>query len=65
MKGFDWPSLMRAGIRGLGLQPSAFWGLTPAELALLLGRSGGDRPLDRVGLEALARSFPDDTETTT
>ncbi|MEL6587049.1 MAG: phage tail assembly chaperone, partial [Pseudomonadota bacterium] len=34
---FDWPLLMQAGLRGLGLKPSEFWNLTPAELAFLLG----------------------------
>lgn len=33
----DWPALMRAGVQGLGLQPDAFWRLTPAELQLMLG----------------------------
>lgn len=60
MTGFDWPGLMRLGMRGLGLRPAEFWALTPAELALLLGRDGlGGRALDRQGLDALARAFPD------
>nr|WP_259945961.1 rcc01693 family protein [Jannaschia sp. W003] len=50
---------MRAGMRGLGLAPAAFWRLTPAELAFLLGVEGGRLPMDRAGLEALARRFPD------
>ena len=37
MSRFDWPSLMRAGIRGVGLRPEEVWALTPAELHLLLG----------------------------
>jgi NlpC/P60 family putative phage cell wall peptidase/uncharacterized phage protein (TIGR02216 family) len=37
----DWPVLMRAGMRGLGLKPWEFWDLTPAELQILLGHSGG------------------------
>ena len=61
--GFDWPSLMRAGVRGLGLRPREFWALTPAELALMLGREAGDGPLDRARLEALSRAFPDDKGT--
>jgi uncharacterized phage protein (TIGR02216 family) len=60
--GFDWPVLMRAGMRGLGLQPEAFWRLTPAELALLLGRDAREGPLNRDRLEALSRAFPDRTE---
>lgn len=60
---FDWPALMRAGLRGLGLTPAEFWGLTPAELALLLGQSGR-APLDRARLDELARAYPDTRETT-
>ncbi|MEM6824044.1 MAG: rcc01693 family protein [Pseudomonadota bacterium] len=59
MSAVDWLSLMRAGLRGLGLKPSEFWALTPAEFALLLGRDANDGPLDRARLEALSRAFPD------
>lgn len=64
MAGFDWPVLMRAGLRGLGLSPEAFWRLTPAELALMLGedpaREGARaRSLSRARLEELAAAFPD------
>lgn len=57
MSGFDWPALMRAGMRGLGLAPDAFWRLTPAELALLLGEGSGTRPLARARLEELERLY--------
>ncbi|WP_292292677.1 rcc01693 family protein [Marivita sp.] len=57
MSRFDWPSLMRAGMRGLGLRPAEFWALTPAELHLLLG--GGSAPLGRSGLDALMAAYPD------
>lgn len=61
MTGFDWPGLMRLGIKGLGLKPDEFWALTPAELTLLLGRDGrGAASLGRAGLEELARAFPDE-----
>ncbi|MGK7652587.1 phage tail assembly chaperone [Roseovarius sp. B08] len=40
----DWPALMRAGIRGLGLRPWEFWALTPAELELMLGKPSGVAP---------------------
>ncbi len=60
---FDWPSLMAAGMRELGLKPSEFWALTPAELAFLLGRGDGRLPMDRAGLESLAARFPDKQET--
>ena len=59
MSGFEWPTLMRAGLRGLGLKPAEFWALTPAELALLLGVDSGELPMDRAGLAALEARFPD------
>lgn len=62
MSGFDWPVLMRAGLRGLGLRPAEFWALSPAELALMLGHDKGQAPLDRAGLSALAQAFPDKIE---
>ncbi|WP_268794674.1 rcc01693 family protein [Pseudooctadecabacter jejudonensis] len=58
---FDWPALMQAGMRGLGLRPDQFWALTPAELWLLLGPETGDAPMARGTLEALAARFPDET----
>ncbi len=60
---FDWPALMRAGFIAARLKPSQFWGLTPAELMLLLGKGTLARPLDRAGLAALAAAFPDTPET--
>lgn len=59
-KGFDWPGLMRAGMRGLGLKPHEFWALTPAELWLLLGPEAGDMPMGRVRLDELTDAYPDD-----
>ncbi|MRU16981.1 phage tail assembly chaperone [Roseovarius sp. A21] len=56
---FDWPALMQAGMRGLGLRPAEFWALTPAELELMLGTRAGIAPLRRGGLEALMADFPD------
>ena len=61
MKSFDWPALMQAGMRGLGLSPQSFWALTPAELRLMLGEGSGQTPLARNGLDALMRAFPDGT----
>jgi len=55
----DWPGLMRAGMRGLGLRPHEFWALTPAELELMLGRPGGVAPLVRTRLDELMQAFPD------
>ena len=59
MSRFDWPALMQAGLRGLGLKPAEFWALTPAELRLMLGEPGGNAPLARDGLDALMRAYPD------
>ncbi|MFZ5964714.1 rcc01693 family protein [Thalassococcus sp. BH17M4-6] len=59
MAGFDWPVLMRAGMRGLGLSPDAFWALTPAELKLLLGAGSGIAPMGRARLDELVAAFPD------
>jgi len=50
---------MQAGIRGLGLHPSQFWALTPAELELMLGKPTGVSPLKRAGLDALLADYPD------
>lgn len=59
MSRFDWSALMQAGLHGLGLKPSEFWALTPAELRVMLGQVQGHRPLARDGLEALMQAFPD------
>lgn len=58
-QGFDWPVLMRAGMRGLGLSPEGFWNLTPAELRLLLGQESGAPPMARSRLSELMAAFPD------
>lgn len=60
--GMDWPALMRAGLRGLGLHPREFWQLTPAELMLMLGSEEQQHPLSRTRLEDLSRLYPDLTE---
>jgi len=65
MSGFDWPDLMRAGMRGLGLQPAQFWQLTPAELLLMLGEGATDAPMGRARLEELAKAYPDKMESET
>lgn len=59
MGGFDWPALMRAGMRGLGLKPHQFWALTPAELQLLLGPEAARAPMGRRALEELLAAYPD------
>ncbi|MBY6090273.1 MULTISPECIES: rcc01693 family protein [Rhodobacterales] len=60
MARFDWPALMVAGLRGLGLRPAEFWALTPAELRLMLGQAGGAAPLARQRLDALLAAYPDE-----
>lgn len=60
MATIDWPGLMRAGLHVLRLHPEAFWALTPAELAMMLGQGAGRAPMTRSGLAALERAFPDD-----
>ncbi|TCS63805.1 putative phage protein (TIGR02216 family) [Primorskyibacter sedentarius] len=62
MSGLDWPALMRAGLQGLGLRPSEFWALTPAELRVMLGERASATALGRDGLEALIRACPDSHE---
>ena len=57
--GLDWPGLMRAGMRGLGLRPEQFWALTPAELALMLGVEAGEPAMTRDRLSELAARYPD------
>ncbi|SPJ22425.1 rcc01693 family protein [Palleronia abyssalis] len=64
MTGFDWPVLMRAGLHGLGLRPTEFWSLTPAELQMMLGRGGGAAPLGRDRFDALSAAFPDEKRDT-
>ncbi|MFU8863950.1 MAG: rcc01693 family protein [Rhodobacterales bacterium] len=59
MHQLDWPGLMRAGLRGLRLQPAQFWALTPAELALMLGRDAGQAPMGRHALDRLMQAYPD------
>lgn len=57
--GLDWPGLMRAGLRGLGLRPDQFWALTPAELALMMGIEAGPAAMTRGRLAELAARYPD------
>lgn len=66
MRGFDWPALMRAGMREVGIAPAAFWRLTPVELLILLGvePGRGQGPMTRAGLSALLAAFPDERKET-
>ena len=60
---FDWPALLRAGVRGLGLRPDQFWRLTPAEFRLMLGIDAGNAPMGRSALDALSQAYPDEKRT--
>lgn len=60
--GLDWPALMRAGLKGLGLMPGEFWALTPAELQIMLGTTAAQAPLLSDGLAALMAAYPDISE---
>lgn len=57
--GFDWVALMRLAFRGLGLTPSEFSSMTPAEFLILLGPENGAAPLRRDAFDALLARFPD------
>lgn len=60
----DFAGLMRAALApqvagGLGLTPQVFWGLTPHELRLMLGREEAAGQMTGSGLAALMRQYPD------
>lgn len=60
MSGFDWPTLMQAGLQGLGLHPQEFWRLTPVELKTLLGAAPeATSRLGRARLDELLAAYPD------
>jgi len=61
--GFDWPALLRTGVRNLGLRPAEFWALTPAEFRLMMGIDAGAAPMQRSALEALSQAYPDEERT--
>ncbi|MEM9434925.1 MAG: phage tail assembly chaperone [Pseudomonadota bacterium] len=56
-RGFDWPNLLKMGVREAGLKPNEFWALTPAEVTLLLGLDAVEKPLNRARLEEMDRLF--------
>ncbi|MGY3437272.1 MULTISPECIES: rcc01693 family protein [unclassified Marinovum] len=64
MTRINWPKLMEAGLRGLGLKPDEFWALTPAELMLMLGVGADGGALTRDRLDQLIAAFPDDEKGT-
>lgn len=59
MTAFDWPGLIRVGLHGLRLEPSAFWRLTPVELRIMLGATSANQPLTKIRLAELSKKFPD------
>lgn len=62
MSGIDWPGLMRAGLHQLGLEPAAFWRLSPVELRIMLGVDAAGPSLTRARLAELAAAYPDATK---
>lgn len=64
MTPFPWTEAMQFGLGVLRLSPDQFWRMTPRELAsALIGARGHVvAPLDRGGLDALMRRFPDQKE---
>lgn len=56
---FDWPALMRLGLRELRLLPRDFWALTPAELMIMAGLNAAPGPLNRARLDELVARYPD------
>lgn len=62
MRRFDWPGLMRLGMRRLGLRPEEFWRLTPVELLIMIGIEGGEAPMGRARLDELSRAYPDERD---
>lgn len=59
MSRIAWPVLMRAGLRQLGLTPTQFWALTPAELMVMLGQGQKAASLGRARLAEMMRDWPD------
>ncbi len=57
---FPWDVVMHVGLCLLRLPPRDFWALTPKEFFVM---AGGTRPrgaaMERTGLDALMRAFPD------
>lgn len=60
MNGISWSDLMRFGMCDLRLAPEVFWSLTPVELMMMSGQGDGPAAIDRTGLDALMRKFPDE-----
>jgi len=58
---FPWSQAIGFGLGVLRLSPEQFWRMTPRELAYAIGAVTGRRaPMDRDGLTALMKRFPDE-----
>ncbi|MDP1632797.1 MAG: phage tail assembly chaperone [Caulobacter sp.] len=55
-----WPALMRRAAVAFAIPPQAFWRLSLVEWRALTQADDGALTLDRAGLTALARQFPDE-----
>ncbi|MGK9050181.1 rcc01693 family protein [Neorhizobium petrolearium] len=59
---FPWDAVMHVGLCRLRLSSRDFWALTPREFFAMAGGSGPrGEAMERAGLEALMRAFPDGT----
>ncbi|WP_255392918.1 rcc01693 family protein [Neorhizobium galegae] len=57
---FPWDAVMHAGLCLLRLPPRDFWALTPVEFSAMAGGlRGRGAGLEKAGLDALMRAFPD------
>lgn len=54
---FDWRALLQNAVHSARLKPDEFWGLTPAELSLVLGLDAAPPPLTRARLMELDRMY--------
>lgn len=61
MTPFPWAQAIGFGLGVLRLAPEQFWRMTPRELACAIEAVTGCRaPLDRDGLAALMKRYPDE-----
>ncbi|MBI1204008.1 MAG: phage tail assembly chaperone [Rhodopseudomonas sp.] len=61
MTPFPWRQAIGFGLGVLKLSPEQFWRMTPRELGFAIEAvTGRGAPLDRAGLAALMKRFPDE-----
>lgn len=61
MTPFPWKQAIGFGLGVLRLSPEQFWRMTPRELAYAIeAATGRTAPLDRIGLAALMKRYPDE-----